>query len=73
VKDYFSFLRMKGRVELMDLVTDKTIEDSQWITGTGDLEVHFSDKDYQCSNMPETGEYIKEFVEKVRELNGQES
>jgi len=72
VKDYFTFLRMKGRVELIDQVTGKTISDSQWITGTGEVEAHFSDLDYQCSNMPETGVYIIEAVDTVRELNAQE-
>lgn len=67
---YFTFLRMKGRVTLMDASGD-TIEKSDWIKGTGEPEAQFSDLDYQCSNMPETGAYIKEFVEQIRQQNAE--
>ena len=72
VEDQFTFLRMKGRVELIDPVTGMAIEQSAWLSGIGEPELHFSDKDYQCSNMPETGEDIIAAVEKVLALNNQQ-
>ena len=69
VTDYFSYLRMKGQVVLKAVVGRNVIQQSQWIRGTGEVEAHFSDLDYQCSNMPETGADIISAVEKVRQLN----
>ena len=71
VDDYFTFLRMTGQVSLIDPLTGSAIYESPLISGTGEVDAYFSDKGYQCSNMPETGPYIIEAVEKVRELNGQ--
>lgn len=68
VVDYFYFLRMKGRVNLLD-ATGGMIEQTQWLYGTGEVEAHFSDDDFQCSNMPETGVLIIDTVETVRQLN----
>jgi len=69
VTDYFAFLRMRGMVALKEVAGIKVIQQSQWIQGTGEVEAHFSDLNYQCSNMPETGADIIRAVEKVRELN----
>ena len=69
VSDDFSFLRMKGQVQLLNVTNGQTVQSSPWIQGTGEVEAHFSDLDYQCSNMPETGEHIISAVEKVRQLN----
>ena len=71
VDDYFTFLRMTGQVSLIDPLTGSAIYESPLISGTGEVDAYFSDKGYQCSNMPEIGPYIIEAVEKVRELNGQ--
>lgn len=69
VEEYFSFLRMKGQVQLLNVLSGATIQQSQWVQGTGEVEAHFSDLPYQCSNMPETGVHIISAVEKVRQLN----
>lgn len=67
--DYFDFLRMKGQVQLKEVPSGKTVQQSQWIQGTGEADAHFSDLSYQCSNMPEVAPHIMSAVEKVRELN----
>jgi hypothetical protein len=69
VETYFDFLRMKGRVELIRVADQRTIYQSSWVQGGGEVQAHFSDLDYQCSDMPETGAGIKEAVAKVQELN----
>lgn len=65
----FSYLRMKGQVQLLNVTNGQTVRTSPWLLGTGEVEAHFSDKDYQCSNMPETSADIYHCVERVRELN----
>lgn len=70
VVSYFFFLRMTGRVQLINARTQAVIQQSSKITGTGEVQAHFSDDAFQCSNMPETGADIIKLVEKVRELNG---
>ena len=69
VEDYFTFLNMKGRVQLIDPATGTAIYQSQWIKESGEPEAHFSDRNYQCSPMPETGGEIIHAVEMVRERN----
>ena len=69
VEDYFTFLNMKGRVQLIDPETGTAIDQFPWIQESGEPEAHFSDLNYQCSKMPETGEYIIGAMEKVRQLN----
>ena len=71
VSDEFTYLRMKGQVQLQNVATGQNIQTSPWITGTGEVEAHFSDRSYQCSNLPETGAHIYSAVEKVRELKGE--
>ena len=69
VIDYFSYLRMKGAVQMIQLPGSKSLYQSETVFGSGEVEAHFSDKDYQCSSMPETGAFIKAAVAKARELN----
>lgn len=69
VIDYFTYLRMKGAVQMIQLPGSKSLYQSETVFGGGEVEAHFSDKDYQCSSMPETGVFIKEAVAKARELN----
>ena len=71
VADDFAFLRMQGQVQLLNVSDDKTVLTSPWIEGTGEVDAHFSELNYQCSNMPETGVHIISAVEEVRRLNGQ--
>lgn len=71
VVDYFYFLRMTGKVSLIDPLTGTAIYESPLISGTGEADVFFGSEEYQCSNMPETGPYIIEAVEKARALNAQ--
>ena len=71
VADDFAFLRMKGQVQLLNVSDGKTVQTSPWIEGTGEVDAHFSELNYQCSNMPETGAHIISAVEEVRRLNGQ--
>lgn len=66
----FTFLRMKGQVQLLNVTNGQTVQSSQWVQGSGEAELNFSDENYQCSNMPEIGEYIISAVEKVQELTG---
>lgn len=70
VVDVFAFLRMKGQVQLLNVSNGKTVQTSPWIEGTGEVAEHFSELNYQCSNMPETGAHIISAVGEVRRLNG---
>lgn len=67
----FAFLRMKGQVQLINAANGQTVQSSQWVQGTGEVDLNFSGESFLCSNMPETGEHIISAVEKVRQLNGE--
>ena len=70
---YFYFLRMEGLVKLIDAKTGETIKKYPLVKGIGEAQAHFSELNYQCSDMPETGVHIIEAVEMIRAKNASEN
>lgn len=67
----FAFLRMKGQVQLLNAANGQTLHTSQWIHGTGEVDLNFSGESYLCSDLPETAGDIISAVEQARQLNGE--
>ena len=62
---------MKGQVQLLNAANGQTLHTSQWIHGTGEVDLNFSGESYLCSDLPETAGDIISAVEQVRQLNGE--